>query len=155
MAKRSAGLLVHTERGGELQVLLVHPGGPLWQGKDHGAWSIPKGEHAAEEDPLTVARREFREELGVDPPAGEPLPLGEVTQSGGKRVTAWALRGNVDVSQVVSNEFELEWPPRSGQIRRFPEIDRAAWMPVADARDKLLSGQVPLLDRLLSQLRET
>lgn len=155
MAKRSAGLLVHTERGGELQVLLVHPGGPLWQGKDHGAWSIPKGEHAAEEDPLTVAWREFREELGVDPPAGEPLPLGEVTQSGGKRVTAWALRGNVDVSQVVSNEFELEWPPRSGQIRRFPEIDRAAWMPVADARDKLLSGQVPLLDRLLSQLRET
>lgn len=152
MAKRSAGLLVYTERDGELEVLLVHPGGPFWQHKDHGVWSIPKGEHSADEDPLTAACREFREELGVAPPGDEPIALGEVSQSRGKQVTAWAVRGDVDVSRIVSNEVELEWPPRSGQLRRFPEVDRAAWMPVDQARDKLLPGQVPLLDRLLSQL---
>lgn len=152
MGKRSAGLLVYTERDGELQVLLVHPGGPFWQHKDHGVWSIPKGEHSADEDPLAAARREFREELGVAPPSDEPIALGEVSQSRGKQVTAWAVRGDVDVSQVVSNEVELEWPPRSGQLRRFPEVDRAAWLPVDQARDKLLPGQVPLLERLLSQL---
>lgn len=154
MAKLSAGLLVHSERDGDTEVLLIHPGGPFWQHKDHGVWSIPKGEHAAEDDPLAAAYREFREELGLDPPPGEPVALGEVAQSSGKRVTAWAIRGHVDVSRIVSNEFELEWPPRSGQRRRFPEVDRAAWMPVAEARHKLLPGQVPLLDRLISCLSE-
>lgn len=151
MTKRSAGLLVYTEDD-PLQVLLVHPGGPFWQHKDDGAWSIPKGEHTAEEDALTAAYREFREELGLPPPSGEAIALGEITQSGNKRITAWAVRGHVDISQIISNEFELEWPPRSGQQRRFPEIDRAAWMPVDEARIKLLPGQVPLLDRLLEQL---
>lgn len=151
MTKRSAGLLVYTEDDA-LQVLLVHPGGPFWQHKDDGAWSIPKGEHTADEDPLAAAYREFREELGLPPPAGEASALGEIVQSGGKRVTAWAVRGHVDVSQIVSNEFELEWPPRSGQHRRFPEIDRAAWMPVEQARTKMLPSQLPLLDRLLEQL---
>lgn len=151
MTKRSAGLLVYTDDD-ELEVLLVHPGGPYWQHKDAGAWSIPKGEHTADEDPLTAAYREFREELGLPPPCGEAVALGEVAQSGGKQVTAWAVRGHVDVSQISSNEFELEWPPRSGQYRRFPEIDRAAWMPVEEARTKLLPGQLPLLDRLLEQV---
>lgn len=154
MTKRSAGLLVYTDRGDELQVLLVHPGGPYWQHKDAGAWSIPKGEHTVDEDPLTAAYREFREELGLPPPSGEAVALGEISQSGGKRVTAWAVRGHVDVSRITSNEFEVEWPPRSGQHRRFPEVDRAAWLPVAEARTKLLPGQLPLLDRLLSQLSE-
>lgn len=148
MAKLSAGLLVYHEHDGALRVLLVHPGGPFWQNKDDGVWSIPKGEHTADEDPLAAAYREFREELGVAPPSGEALPLGQISQSGGKRVTAWAVRGDVDVSRIVSNEFEMEWPPRSGQYRRFPEVDRAAWMSVEEARAKLLPGQVPLLERL-------
>lgn len=152
MAKRSAGLLAYHVTDGQVRVLLVHPGGPFWRNKDEGAWSIPKGELDGDDDALAVAEREFAEELGVAPPAGEREPLGEVAQSGGKRVLAWAVRGHVDVSEISSNEFEMEWPPKSGRVQRFPEVDRAAWLPVAESRGKLLPGQVPLLDRLLERL---
>jgi len=148
VAARSAGLLVYDVAEGETVVLLVHPGGPFWANTDDGAWSIPKGEHDPAEDPLAAAYREFAEELGVAAPEGEPHPLGEVTQSGGKRVAAWAVGGHVDVEAIASNTFEMEWPPRSGQRRQFPEVDRAAWFTLAQARVKLLAAQVALLDRL-------
>jgi predicted NUDIX family NTP pyrophosphohydrolase len=152
MARRSAGLLVHRERDGAVQVLLVHPGGPFWAKRDDGAWSIPKGEHEeGEDDGLAVARREFSEELGVDAPAAEPRPLGDVRQRGGKVVTAWAVAGDVDVDAIVSNTFETEWPPKSGRTATFPEVDRAAWFDLDDARRKLNPAQCAFLDRL-SQL---
>jgi predicted NUDIX family NTP pyrophosphohydrolase len=135
-----------------LEVLLVHPGGPLWARRDAGAWSIPKGEYAADEDALIAARREYAEELGSAPPEGEALPLGEVKQRSGKFVAAWALRGDLDASAITSNTFELEWPPRSGRMRSFPEVDRAEWFSVAPAREKLNPAQVELLDRLLDAL---
>jgi predicted NUDIX family NTP pyrophosphohydrolase len=147
--KLSAGLLVYRSIDGDQEVLLVHPGGPFWAKKDDGAWSVPKGEYEPGEDPLAVALREFREELGMDPPdTGAPVPLGEIRQPGGKRVTAWALEGDVDVSDVRSNTFEMEWPPGSGRTGEFPEVDRAAWFGLEDARRKLLRGQVDFLDRL-------
>lgn len=152
MPRTSAGLLVYRRGPSGVQVLLVHPGGPLWARRDEGAWSIPKGEHGPEEDPLAAARREFREELGQDPPGGEPLALGEVRQPGGKRVTAWALEGDLDVGEARGGTFEMEWPPRSGRIARFPELDRAGWFDLEEARRKLLPGQVPFLDRLLATL---
>ena len=148
MPKRSAGILLH--RRGE--VLLVHPGGPFWAKRDDGAWSIPKGEYEDGEDPQAAARREFEEELGVAPPPGEARDLGEVRQSGGKRVRAWALQGDLDVGAVRSNTFEMEWPPRSGTMREFPEVDRAGWFTPEDARAKLVKGQVPLVDALLDRL---
>jgi predicted NUDIX family NTP pyrophosphohydrolase len=130
-------------------VLLVHPGGPYWARRDDGAWSLPKGEYTQGEDPLAVAIREFREELGVDPSAGgPPMFLGEVRQRGGKRVSAWALEGDVDVAVVRSNTFTMEWPPGSGVTREFPEVDRAGWFGLAAARRKVISGQVGFLDRL-------
>ena len=132
--------------------MLVHMGGPFWQRKDDGAWSVPKGEHGPDEEPLAVARREFREEIGRDAPPGEPLDLGEVAQSGGKRVRAWALEGDLDVSVIESNTFELEWPPRSGRLQRFPEVDRAGWFDLETAARKLVKGQVPLLARLAERL---
>ncbi len=135
-----------------LEVLLVHPGGPLWAGKDAGAWSIPKGECGDGEEPLSAARREFEEELGCPPPAGEPLGLGEIRQRAGKRVLAWALAGELDVSAVRSNRFELEWPPRSGRVREFPEVDRAEWFPLAGARERINPAQAALLDRLEAAL---
>jgi predicted NUDIX family NTP pyrophosphohydrolase len=153
MQKASAGLLLYRHRDDEIEVLLVHPGGPFWARKDEGTWSVPKGEHGPDEEPLQVAFREFREELGVDPPdGGSPAFLGEVRQSGGKQVTAWALPGDVDVSAVTSNTFTMEWPPKSGAIREFPEVDRAEWFGLEDARRKLVGGQVPLLDRLANLL---
>jgi predicted NUDIX family NTP pyrophosphohydrolase len=152
MAKLSAGLLLYRIGGDGLEVLLVHPGGPFWARKDKGAWSIPKGEHAPEEDPVAAAAREFREELGAEPPSFPWLELGDVVQAGGKRVRAWAAKGDLDASRVVSNTFEMEWPPRSGTWASFPEIDRAEWTPIAAARDKLIGGQVALLDRLLDAL---
>jgi predicted NUDIX family NTP pyrophosphohydrolase len=152
--KLSAGLLVHRVAHGEVEVLLVHPGGPYWAGRDAGAWSIPKGEYAAEEDPFAVATREFREEIGQDPPADPaPLFLGEVRQSSGKRVSAWAMRGDLDVGTIHSNTFALEWPPGSGVTREFPEVDRAAWFALDVARTKLVRGQAGFLDRLEEQLR--
>jgi predicted NUDIX family NTP pyrophosphohydrolase len=147
--KRSAGLLVWRRSPDGLEVLLVHPGGPLWARKDDGAWSVPKGEiDAADEEPIGVAMREFREELGTEPPAGDPVPLGEVRQSGGKVVSAWAVEGDLDVTSIGSNTFEMEWPPRSGRQQAFPEVDRAAWFAVDEARRRILSGQVPLIDEL-------
>ncbi|MDO8211908.1 NUDIX domain-containing protein [Conexibacter sp. CPCC 206217] len=150
MPRRSAGILLHRRvGGGELEVLLVHPGGPFWAKKDVGAWSIPKGEHGDDEDALAAALREFEEELGTPPsPDAEPQSLGEVRQKGGKLVTAWALAGDLDPELIVSNTFEMEWPPRSGRTQAFPEVDRAGWFTLAQAREKLLPAQLPLLERL-------
>jgi predicted NUDIX family NTP pyrophosphohydrolase len=150
MPKRSAGLLVYRWADGEPEVLLVHPGGPFWARKDDGAWSLPKGEYEPGEDPFEVALREFREELGVEPPSADAtVPLGELRQPSGKQVVAWAVEGDVDVGDVRSNTFEMEWPPRSGRIGEFPEIDRAGWFGLDTARRKLLRGQVGFLDRFL------
>jgi predicted NUDIX family NTP pyrophosphohydrolase len=133
-------------------VLLVHPGGPFWARQDAGAWSIPKGEYDEGDDPAVRAEEEFAEELGQQPPAGLRLDLGEVRQAGGKRVRAWAVHGDVDARATTSNVFEMEWPPRSGERRTFPEVDKAAWFTVEQARTKLLAGQLPLLERLESIL---
>jgi predicted NUDIX family NTP pyrophosphohydrolase len=153
MPKLSAGLLVYRRRGGRVEVLLVHPGGPYWAGRDDGAWSLPKGEYGPGEDPLQVAAREFREELGSDPPGDRPpLFLGEVRQPGGKRVSAWAVEGDLDVGTVRSNTFTMEWPPRSGAVREFPEVDRAGWFDLQAARRKLVAGQVGFVDRLAEAL---
>jgi predicted NUDIX family NTP pyrophosphohydrolase len=127
-------------------------GGPFWARKDAGAWSIPKGEHGPDEEPRDVALREFAEELGSAAPVTDLVPLGEVRQSGGKVLTAWAAEGDLDAATTRSNTFALEWPPRSGRLQEFPEIDRAAWLPVEEARTRLVRGQVPLLDRLLEAL---
>ena len=133
--------------GPRLELLLVHPGGPFWARKDQGAWSIPKGEYAQGEEPLAVARREFEEETGARPD-GDFRPLGEVVQPGGKHVVAWAVEGDFDPATLVSNSFEIEWPARSGRKVRFPEVDRAEWFAPAVARDKILAGQRPFIDRL-------
>ena len=148
MFKTSAGLLVYRRQGAVVEVLLVHPGGPFWRNRDLEAWSIPKGEYEAGEEPETAALREFAEELGCLPAVGAMLPLGEVVQKGGKSVIAFAVEGDLDVTEVESNTFELEWPPRSGRRRTFPEVDRAEWFPLAVAREKIIPGQRPLLDRL-------
>jgi predicted NUDIX family NTP pyrophosphohydrolase len=130
-----------------LEVLLVHPGGPFWRNKDDGAWSIPKGEIDADENPEDVAQREFIEELG-SAPTGPLRSLGDIRQRGGKRVHAFAVKGDFDVSTVASNTFEIEWPPKSGRTQTFPEVDRAEWFILPVARTKILEGQRPLLDRL-------
>jgi predicted NUDIX family NTP pyrophosphohydrolase len=151
MPKLSAGLLVFREGAAGIEVLLVHPGGPFWAKRDDGAWSIPKGEYGPGEDPFEVARREFLEELGVEPPdPAAAIHLGEVRQSNGKVVTAWALPGDVDVSLVRSNTFTMEWPPRSGRVQEFPEVDRAGWFDPVTARRKLIAAQAAFVDRLLS-----
>jgi predicted NUDIX family NTP pyrophosphohydrolase len=144
--------LVYRTRDAGPQVLLAHMGGPLWSRKDEHAWTIPKGEYTADEDPLAAARREFAEELGSPPPDGPWLELGEVRQSGGKTVTAWAVEGEFDPETAVSNTFELEWPPRSGRLQSFPEIDRVAWFDVDTARAKLIAAQVAFLDRLVDAM---
>jgi predicted NUDIX family NTP pyrophosphohydrolase len=147
--RRSAGLLVWRRRADGVEVLLVHPGGPFWARRDDGVWSVPKGEIEAGEDPLAVAAREFREELGVEPPdLSDAVALGEIRQEGGKVVVAWAAEGDVDVSAIRSNTFEMEWPRGSGRVRSFPEVDVAGWFGLDDARAKLLAGQRPFLDRL-------
>ena len=147
MGTRSAGILMyrHTEDG--MVVLLVHPGGPFWRNRDLGAWSIPKGEYQEGEDPQIAARREFAEELGVDP-KGPLRPLGKLRQRGGKIVVAYALEGTLDVATVRSNKIAIEWPPRSGRAIYIPEIDRAAWFALPVARKKILASQEPFLDRL-------
>ncbi|NDJ91231.1 NUDIX domain-containing protein [Mycolicibacter kumamotonensis] len=153
MAKRSAGLLLYRPGDdGAVEVLIAHPGGPFWARKDDGAWSIPKGEQPDGEDPWSTARREFVEEIGLEPPDGERLDLGVVRQAGGKTVTVFAVRGDLDVTGARSNTFEVEWPPRSGRLREFPEVDRVGWFGVEQARTKLLPGQRPVLDRLLDYL---
>ncbi len=149
---RSAGLLLYRVGDDGVQVLIGHMGGPFWARKDAGAWSIPKGEHGPEEDPHAAAVREFTEELGTPPPDGPELPLGTVQQRGGKSVTAWARRGDLDVTTISSSTFELEWPPRSGRRQSFPELDRARWYPLAQARGLVVAAQVELLDRLAAAL---
>jgi predicted NUDIX family NTP pyrophosphohydrolase len=145
---RSAGLLLYRTTTAGLEVLLAHPGGPFWARKDDGVWSVPKGEYEEGDDALAAARREFGEETGLSLPAGLPWPLGEVTQRSGKRVTAWALEGDLDLTGASSNTFEMEWPRGSGRIGSFPEVDRAAWFTLTEARGKLLETQCPFLDRL-------
>ncbi len=148
MPKRSAGLLLYRRGADGVEVLIAHPGGPFWARKDDGAWSIPKGEHGADEDPWQAARREFAEELGRPAPDGPRFALGEIRQSGGKVVTAFAVQADFDPADARSNTVELEWPRGSGRVIEFPEIDRVQWVDDAVARVKLLRSQVPFLDRL-------
>ena len=150
MPRRSAGILLYRRTPG-LQVLLGHMGGPFWARKDAGAWSIPKGEHDDGEDALDAARREFAEELGSPVPATTLVPLGEL-RAGAKLLTVWAAEGDLDADAVVSGTFPLEWPPRSGRVQHFPEVDRAAWFGLDEARTRLVAGQVPYLDRLRAVL---
>lgn len=153
MAPRSAGILLHRCRAGALEVLLVHPGGPFWRGRDEGAWMIPKGLVEEGEEAAACALREFEEELGTRP-AGVPAPLCRVRQSGGKWVEAFALEGDLDADRIVSGHFELEYPPKSGRLRSFPEVDRAAWFGMETARAKILPSQRPILDCLEARLAE-
>ena len=147
--RRSAGIVLYRVGHGGPEVLLVHPGGPFWTKKDLGAWSIPKGEYEPDEDPRACALREFEEETGTRLPADELAELGAVVQKGGKEVTAWAARGDLDPDTVRSNTFSMEWPPRSGRQAEFPEVDRADWFGLDVAREKLVPAQAELLDRLL------
>jgi len=151
-SKESAGLILYRTRDGVVEVLLGHPGGPFWSKRDLGAWSIPKGEIDPDEDPLAAAVREFEEEMGNRPPEGPFLALQRVRQPGGKLVQAWAVEGDFDPTQLRSNTFALEWPPKSGRTVEFPEIDRAAWFPLDEARRRILKGQLPLLDELAAVL---
>jgi predicted NUDIX family NTP pyrophosphohydrolase len=148
MAARSAGILLYRTRGEPVEVLLVHPGGPLFAARDLGAWSIPKGEYGPGEDPLAAARREFEEELGSPPPHGHVIDLGEVRLKSGKLVRAWAMSGDLDASTVYSNTCELQWPPRSGRTIEIPEVDRAEWFSLQEARRRINPAQVALLERL-------
>jgi predicted NUDIX family NTP pyrophosphohydrolase len=150
MPTLSAGVLLYRARDGVVEVLIAHPGGPFWARKDEGAWSIPKGEYTDGEDPWTVARREFLEELGLPVPPGPRLDFGPLKQPSGKVVTAFAVEADLDVTETHSNTFQLEWPKGSGKVREFPEVDRVGWFAVAQARAKLLKGQRPFLDRLMA-----
>ena len=153
MAKISAGLLMYRHRAGHLEVLLAHPGGPFWTDKDAGAWTIPKGVvEEGEDDPLATAKREFEEELGTKPNAEEFLPLGDVLQKGGKTVAAWAFEGDLDTSTIESNTFKAEWPPRSGRWQDFPEVDRAQFFSIDEARAKINPAQAEFLSRLQEHL---
>jgi predicted NUDIX family NTP pyrophosphohydrolase len=151
MVEFSAGILLYRKREGEVEVLLVHPGGPFWRNKDAGAWMIPKGGIEEGEEPLACALREFEEELGTRL-AGTPRPLCRIRQKGGKWVEAFALEGDLDAAAIVSNEFRLEVPPRSGHFRSYPEVDRAAWFSLAEARAMILKSQMPILDALEASL---
>ena len=153
MPKTSAALLLFRRRE-PLEVLIAHMGGPFWARKDAGAWSIPKGEYTSE-PPLDAALREFAEEMGSPAPAGDVIPLGSVKQSGGKVVTAFALEGDFDLTGFRSNTFEMEWPRGSGRMQEFPEVDRAEWVTVDVAREKLVKGQIPVLDALRDHLGST
>jgi predicted NUDIX family NTP pyrophosphohydrolase len=154
MTKRSAGILMFSGRGCGLRLLLVHPGGPFWAKKDEGAWSIPKGEYDVGEVPLAVARREFEEELGSPAPTGGVIGLGELVQPSRKQITAYAIEGDFDPSSLKSNRFEMEWPPKSGRMLSFPEVDRAEWFTPEEARTKILPGQRPFIERLVQCLGE-
>jgi predicted NUDIX family NTP pyrophosphohydrolase len=150
MKKKSAGILMYKRSGKELLLLLVHPGGPFWANKDIGAWSIPKGEYEEDEEPLAAAKREFCEELGAEP-SGEFFELGALVQPSRKQIIAFAVEGDFPVTALKSNTFELEWPPKSGRKKQFPEVDRAEWFKPAEARQKILAGQVEFIDRLLAR----
>jgi predicted NUDIX family NTP pyrophosphohydrolase len=152
MAKRSAGLVLYRRRGRSgIEIFLVHPGGPFWAKKDLGAWSIPKGEYSAGEEPLSAARREFQEETGFSVDGGF-VDLGAVVQAGGKLVSAWAHEGDCDPAQLTSNLCQMQWPPRSGKMIEIPEVDRGAWFSVEEARERILPSQKALLDRLEEKL---
>lgn len=151
MPKKSAGLLLYRHIEDSIEVLLVHPGGPFWRNKDEGAWTIPKGEFD-DEDPLEAARREFKEETGGAPPDGQYIPLQPIKQKNGKIVHAWAVEGDFDPAKLNSNEFETEWPPKSGRSQKFPEVDRAEWFTADVAKRKMLSGQGGLIDELLRKV---
>lgn len=146
--RRSAGLLLFRRTDAGLEVLLGHMGGPFFAKRDAGAWTVPKGEYEPDEPAWDAARREFQEELGLPPPDGEALPLGEVRQSGGKIVTAWAIEADLDPATVVPGTFRMEWPPRSGRTQEFPELDRVRWLPVDRAREVVVKAQAAFLDRL-------
>jgi predicted NUDIX family NTP pyrophosphohydrolase len=153
MTRRSAGLLLYRRLpGGGIEVLLAHPGGPIWAKRDEGAWTVPKGEFEPGESALDVARREFEEETGHPPPGGQPIELGEVRQKGGKIVEAWALEGDLDPATARSNTFPFQWPPRSGRWITIPEVDRVEWFRPEEARRRIKDTQVPLIDRLLAAL---
>jgi len=152
-SKSSAGLLLYRRRGGGCEVFLVHPGGPFWKAKDLGAWSMPKGELAPDEDPLAAARREFTEETGLAL-SGACRPLASIRQPSGKTIHAWAVEGDCDPARITSTTFPLEWPPRSGRVQEFPEIDRAAWFALDEARARISKGQRGFLDRLRQCLGE-
>jgi len=154
VATNSAGLLLYRLRDGEPELLIAHMGGPFWARREQRAWTIVKGEHGPEEDPLDAARREFAEETGAPAPPGEVIDLGEIRQSGGKRVRAFALEGEFDPETLRSNTFELEWPPRSGRTAEFPEIDRVRWCDAGTARRLLVAAQAQLVDELLARLAE-
>jgi predicted NUDIX family NTP pyrophosphohydrolase len=151
MPKMSAGLIMYRFKDNRLEVLLVHPGGPFWRKKDAGVWSIPKGEYGETEPPLQVAKREFREETGHEAD-GQFIPLSPVKQPGGKVVSAWAFEGDCDAANIRSNTFSMEWPPRSGRQVEFPEVDRAGWFSVNQARQKLLKGQIDFMEQLCRAL---
>jgi predicted NUDIX family NTP pyrophosphohydrolase len=151
--KQSAGLLLFRRKQGGIEILLGHPGGPFWSGKDKACWSIPKGLISRDESPLSAARREFAEETGHRP-NGELTPLGDARQPGGKIVHVWAVEDDWSPAELRSNTFEMEWPPRSGRRQAFPEIDRAAWFGITDAREKILKGQIVFIDRLLDVLAQ-
>lgn len=152
MPKQAAGILLFRRRPAGIEVLLAHPGGPLWARKDAGAWTLPKGQFTDSEQPLDAAKREFEEEMG-SAPTGEFQSLGTLKQPSGKIIHAWAAESDFDVTTVKSNLFELEWPPKSGRKSEFPEVDRAAWFSIAEARVKILKGQAPFLERLLALLK--
>jgi predicted NUDIX family NTP pyrophosphohydrolase len=150
MPKLSAGLLLYRVRDDVVEVLIGHPGGPFWARKDDGAWSIPKGEYTDGEDPWAAAQREFEEEIGLPAPVGSRITFPPLKQPSGKVVTAFAVRGDLDLADAHSNTFDLEWPKGSGRIQPFPEIDQVGWFPVAQAKAKLLKGQRPILDQLMA-----
>ncbi|MCQ0021591.1 NUDIX domain-containing protein [Streptomyces somaliensis DSM 40738] len=151
--RRSAGLLVFRTSGGRLEVLVAHMGGPYWAARDAGAWTVPKGEYAQDETALAAARREFVEELGLPVPDGEPVPLGEARQAGGKVVSVWAVEGDLDPALVVPGTFTVEWPRGSGAVRTFPEVDRVEWCTPREAAERLVAGQRVFLERLVEHLR--
>ena len=152
-AKQSAGILVYRLRPADLEVLLVHPGGPLWAKKDDGAWFLPKGQIETGEEPLATALREFQEELGIAPPVGQPRELGTVKNKSGKLIYGWALPGDLDLSGFKSNTFAMEWPPKSGKSREFPEVDRAEYFGVEAALVKMHPAELPFVQRLLEALK--
>lgn len=154
MPKLAAGILLYRKQNKKLEVFLVHPGGPFWAKKDAAAWSIPKGEYTDDEDPWAAAQREFAEETGQPAPTAEAQPLGEV-KYGNKKLVAWAVEGDIDATRVLSNTITIEWPPKSGNVQAFPEVDRAGWFTLTQAQQKLVKGQVPLVEMLANLLHVT
>lgn len=152
MSQKSAGILLYRIQNSRIEVFLVHPGGPYWSKKDDGAWSIPKGEFNENEEPLAAAKREFEEETGIKI-SGEFIQLNPVKQKGGKMVYAWAVEGDIDPAKIKSNSFEIEWPPRSGKMKSFPEIDKAAWFHQSDAQKKIIEAQTAFIKELESKIQ--